>query len=330
MEQPLVSVVTPAYNHGRYIGRCIESLLAQTYANWELMVVDDGSTDNTAEVVLSYKDPRISYMHQDNKGVGALAETINSGVRRSKGKLVTMLGSDDMWPPYRLEKQVPVFRDAGVVLCFGRGVIIDEEDRVIGQIRPPRKLTACQNRPVGAVLRWLVVQNQIPQYTVLISRAALDRIGGYLQPPGLLAEDYPTHMALAMVGEFRYLDLALGYYRMHPSQMTRTHHLEMVKTDLAYALEFFRSLDTQTQKLTGWTEARLAKRLSNELNDAYFYVGRRDLAAGNRSGARSHLATALFRGTPKTKAKAVVGLLCAVTGLDMERVARWVRRPALH
>ena len=85
MDNPLVSVITPAYNHGRYIGQSIQSLLAQTYSNWELVVVDDGSTDNTAEVVQSFGDPRITYLYQENRGVGELAGTINTGLRKTGG-----------------------------------------------------------------------------------------------------------------------------------------------------------------------------------------------------------------------------------------------------
>src|SRR5712691_4926680 len=103
MRTPLVSVITPTFNHGGYIGRCIESLIAQTYTNWEMAVVDDGSTDNTAEIVKSYDDPRITYLYQENRGVQQLGGTINSGLRRTKGELVTMLASDDTWPAYRLE-----------------------------------------------------------------------------------------------------------------------------------------------------------------------------------------------------------------------------------
>ena len=153
MDNPLVSVITPAYNHGRYIGRCIDSLLAQTHTNWELVVVDDGSTDDTPEVVKSYTDPRIRYVRQENQGVMNLAGTINRGVRMTQGELVTMLGSDDMWPPYRLEKQIPVFEDPNVVLCFGRGVNINENDKVLGESPPPADMAGVENRPIGTVLR---------------------------------------------------------------------------------------------------------------------------------------------------------------------------------
>jgi len=330
MEQPLVSVITPAYNHGRYISRSIDSLIAQTYANWELVIIDDGSTDNTPDVVKSYNDSRITYTRQDNRGVRQLAGTINSGLRRTKGELVTMLPSDDTWPPYRLEKQVAVFRDTNVVLCFGRQFLIDENDKVTGEARAPVDLTAVENQPVGSVLREMFIGNFIPQPTVLIRRLALDRIGGYLQPPGLLAEDYPTHMALALVGEFRYLDLPLANYRIHGSQMTRSHYLEMVQTDVSYVMEFFRNLDPQMQKRAGWKETGLLKMLAQRLDNAYFQVGRRSLLASDWKDARRHFLHALRRGDFKVKAKAFLGFLCSHLHLDLERVARFSGRGSLR
>lgn len=322
MYAPLVSVITPTYNHARYIGRAIKSLLAQTYSKWEMVIVDDGSTDNTVNVVKQYNDPRIAYYYQDNLGVRQLATTINSGLQKTKGELVTMFASDDTWPPYRLEKQVAVFTDPRVVLCFGRGCLIDENDRILGEANTLTHLENVINRPLGSALHEMFVSNFILQYTVLLRRSALDKIGGYLQPKGLLAEDYPTHMALALVGEFRYLDIILGSYRMHQSQMTRNHYLKMVETDIPYVMEFFRSLNPEMQQRTGWTEAKLAKDLSRRLNSSYFEVGRRDLLAGNWMEARRHMVTAVLRGDVKTKLKGLVGLGCCLLHRDMERIAR--------
>ena len=322
MENPLVSVVTPTYNHARYIGRCIDSLLGQTYPYWEMIVVDDGSTDKTRDVVQSYRDHRITYISQQNQGVAKLASTINLGLRKTSGELVTMLASDDTWPPYRLEKQVPIFQDPRVVLCYGRGFLIDENDKILGEVRLPSGLTNLENRPVGSILYHLFLSSFIFQPSVLLRRRALDKLGGYIQPEGLLAEDYPTHMALALIGEFRYLDLPLGNYRMHSGQMTRNHYLAMVETDIPYVLEFFRSLDIETRKLTRWTEESLQKQLSIRLCNSYLTVGRRALLAKSWKDARGGFVTAFRRGAPKTKAKAMIGILCSYLHVDLERLAR--------
>ncbi len=329
-DNPLISIITPAYNHGRFIGRCIESLIAQTYPNWEMVIVDDGSTDHTAEVVSSYKDPRITYIYQKNRGVKELAGTINTGLEKTKGEFVTMFGSDDTWPDYRLEKQIPIFDDANVVLCFGYGYLIDEHDKILGSVSKPLHISNLENRPVGSALKDLFLSHFIFQPSVLIRRSALDKIGGYIQPPGLLAEDYPTHMAIALEGEFRYIDLPLANYRMHQGQMTRNHYSGMVETDIPYVLEFFQKLPPQMQQRTGWTESRLRKELSKRLYNSYFEVGRRDLLAEDWGEARQHFVNALSRGSLSTKAKALLGILCSFFHSDMEKVIQLSGRTPLR
>jgi len=102
MDDPFISVVMPAYNVEPYVAQAIESVLAQTYRNWELVVVDDGSRDGTANVCRSYGD-RLLYHWQQNSGV---AHARNEGVRLAQGELVAMLDADDYWYPEKLAKQV--------------------------------------------------------------------------------------------------------------------------------------------------------------------------------------------------------------------------------
>ena len=328
--EPLVSVIIPTYNHARFIGATIESLRQQTYGRWECAVVDDGSTDDAASIVASFSDARVRYLPQPHRGVEKLAETLNVGLRATKGALVTMLGSDDLWPAYRLEVQVPQFADPSVVLCFGRGALIDEQARSLGDYPLPAFVQPLMNRPIGSILGSLLRGNWLPQYTVLIRRSALESLGGYLQPPPLLAEDYPTHLELARIGEFRFVDRVLGYYRMHPQQQTRLHKLEMTRRDVAFALEFYRSLDEPTRELAGISERRLASLLARKIPNAYFEEGRRLLLRGDTRAARRQFATALRQGSASTKAKAVAGLSCSLLGVDLERVAALLGRPRLR
>lgn len=329
VNEPVVSVVTPTYNHGRFIGRCIESLLAQTYSKWQQVIVDDGSTDDTADIVRSYRDPRIRYMYQQNRGVRELAATMNAGLGETTGSLVTMLASDDTWPSYRLERQVPLFDDPAAVLCFGRGLIIDEDDNVLGEIRGPKRPSELTNRPVGSALRRLLLANGIFQPSELLRRTALDKIGGYRQPPGVLAEDYPTHLALASVGEFRYLDMILGNYRLHRSQMTQTNGVEMLETDMRFVLQFFATLDPETQQQTGWTSTTLAHARMQQVCEGHFHLGRRALLAADFEGARTHFVRSIRRGAPKTKIKALCGLVFSLAQRDLEPVMRLTGRSAL-
>jgi glycosyltransferase involved in cell wall biosynthesis len=91
---PLVSVVIPTYNHARYLGRALQSVLDQTYKNWEAIVIDNHSTDNTAELIASFADQRITYLKIHNNGV--IAASRNAGIRAAKGEWLAFLDSDDL------------------------------------------------------------------------------------------------------------------------------------------------------------------------------------------------------------------------------------------
>jgi len=125
MKKPLVSIMMPAYNAGKYIRRAIQSVLVQTYENWELIIVDDCSTDNTYEIVANYKDPRIRILrHEQNMGVGP---SRNDALSASRGQWVTVLDADDQWLPERLdrlmketERREDLFLSDLVTMCFDR------------------------------------------------------------------------------------------------------------------------------------------------------------------------------------------------------------------
>lgn len=118
MEQPLVTIVMPAYNAERFIAEAIESVLAQTYPNWELFVVDDGSMDRTAEVAKRYKDPRIRFLRKHNGGIGSAR---NLALEKAHGSFLCCLDSDDVLSPRSLETRLDVFsKDPGLDIVDGR------------------------------------------------------------------------------------------------------------------------------------------------------------------------------------------------------------------
>ncbi len=122
----LVSVIMPSWNTGRFIADSIQSVLNQTYTNWELLIVDDCSTDNTDEVVASFNDSRIKYFHNERNSGAAL--TRNKAMREAQGEWIAFLDSDDLWTPDKLEKQVKFMETHGYVLSYTEYEKIDEED----------------------------------------------------------------------------------------------------------------------------------------------------------------------------------------------------------
>jgi len=107
----LVSIITPTYNHAEFIGACIESVLAQTYPYWEMIIIDDGSTDDTGEVVARYEDDRIRYIRQPNMGVERLTETYNKALSLARGEYIAILEGDDYWPDYKLSKHLKLLKN---------------------------------------------------------------------------------------------------------------------------------------------------------------------------------------------------------------------------
>lgn len=139
MEQ-LVSVVTPMYNAEKFIGETIESVLSQTYQNWEMIIINDCSKDNGVEIVKKYQeqDSRIKlYNNEQNKGV---SETRNRGIELAKGKYIAFLDSDDLWEKQKLEKQVKFMEENDVILSYTSYEKMNEDGSKRGIIEVPERL----------------------------------------------------------------------------------------------------------------------------------------------------------------------------------------------
>ena len=144
----LVSIIMPSYNTGRFIAESIRSVLAQTYTNWELIIVDDASTDNTDEVVAPYCHPReggdlpskIRYLKNDHNSGAAVSR--NRALREAKGKWVAFLDSDDLWAPDKLEKQVAFMEKNGYAFSYTRYGEMGEDGKPTGTlVGGPKRIT---------------------------------------------------------------------------------------------------------------------------------------------------------------------------------------------
>ena len=235
---PLISIITPTYNHERYIGSCINSVLDQTYENWEQIIIDDGSTDRTAEAIRNYSDPRVQYVFQKNAGIEALAHTYNRALENCRGPVIAILEGDDTWPPDKLANMVDAFSDPAVVLAYGEmreltpnGTIAPSAGRVAESRRKLSK-AILNNDPVRSAVPYMLTlhgHSLIPASTVMIRRSALGSIGGFQYIPGQCYTDFPTFIRLALQGKFQYFSGVMGYRRMH--HVSATAQLPEVMTD---------------------------------------------------------------------------------------------------
>lgn len=220
-KEPLVSILTPVYNQCPHIEQTIRSVLSQTYENWEWIIIDDGSTDNTKEIINSYRDERIHCHYQEHGGIDAISFAHNKALVLSSGEFIALIDGDDLWPEYKLERQLKGFQHEAAVLSYGECCLIDPTGKEIDYVAIPRDRRTSGNDPVGSSLQeFLLTANSfIYNPTVLIRRWALEKIGGFVTYRGL-AHDFPTWCRLSMEGTFHPVSSCLGYYRKHTNSVT--------------------------------------------------------------------------------------------------------------
>ncbi len=136
----LVSIITPSYNTGNFVASTIQSVLDQTYQNWEMLIIDDFSTDNSVEIIKSFNDSRIKlFVNNSNKGA---AISRNYALKQAKGKWIAFLDSDDIWEPDKLEKQIKFMKRNNYNFSYTNYIEIDENSEPIGKlITGPKVLT---------------------------------------------------------------------------------------------------------------------------------------------------------------------------------------------
>lgn len=213
-----VSVIIPAYNAGPTIGETLRSVVRQTHAELEIVVVDDGSNDDTPEIVKAHAaaDKRIRLLRQANAGVAAAR---NAGIAASGGDFIAPLDADDLWHPAKIERQLEIFRAGGerLGLVYSWFALIDRNSRVAQLRHEPRHQ--------GDVLAALAYHNFIGNgSSALIRRAAFDRTGGY--DPTLRArggqgcEDWKLYFEIAEHWHFGLVPQPLTGYRDLPDNMS--------------------------------------------------------------------------------------------------------------
>ncbi|HEX2819783.1 MAG TPA: glycosyltransferase family A protein [Streptosporangiaceae bacterium] len=175
---PEVSIISPTYQHSAFIGDCIRSVLAQTVQDWEMIIVDDGSGDETAEIAESFDDPRIVVLRRPHEGVAGLGRSYASALERARGTFVAVLECDDTWPATKLEHQLPLFGNPDVVLTYGSAGLMDESGCVYARHRHAPRGNIGNNDPVGTIIPALADVNFIVSATVMLRREEAAIAGG--------------------------------------------------------------------------------------------------------------------------------------------------------
>jgi glycosyltransferase involved in cell wall biosynthesis len=214
----LISIIMPAYNAELFINDSINSVIAQTYSNWELIIIDDGSTDSTAKKVSHYLicENRIQYYYQEN---GKQGKARNLGITKSKGEYLAFLDADDMWLPDKLKFQIEFIQEKKVDLVFASSYIFNDDEIM----DVSRKINVINNvyydkNSLGIFLE----RNRIPILTVLVKKDKVINVNGFSELIFIQnIEDYHLWLKLLMSDcVFYSSDNIVAKYRLHDNSVT--------------------------------------------------------------------------------------------------------------
>lgn len=209
-----VSVVIPTHNRGHLIGQALDSVLAQTYRDFEVIVVDDGSTDDTLSVLDEYKE-RIRVIRQPHRGQAG-SHARNAGIREATGEFIAFLDSDDLWLPAKLERQMALL-DADPHLAW---VYCDSEAFDSNTGRLIYRHSVNHHLYEGDVLENLFVQNFIPLVTIVVRRDVFSQVGDFWPTPKVT--DWDMVLRIAANYPIRLVPEVLAHVRMHQKRVTES------------------------------------------------------------------------------------------------------------
>jgi glycosyltransferase involved in cell wall biosynthesis len=223
---PLISIVIPTYNRADLIGKAIQSILNQTYNNWELIIVDNYSDDNTREVIKSFADSRISMLQIPR--TGSVAASRNFGVMHSKGEWVAFLDSDDWWFPEKLSVVCKAIQGKPDLIYHELQIVSGQDDKKSKKKTKSRKLKS----PIFIDL--LQNGNDIALSSVTIRKSIFDKVGGMNESHTFFAvEDYDAWLRIAKVTErFTRIPRVLGAYRLHDGNIGKINNFRYLSNAL--------------------------------------------------------------------------------------------------
>ena len=246
MERNLVSVIIPTYNRSQYLGETLESIIDQTYEQWECLVIDDGSNDETEDLMIGYenKDGRITYRKRPDSFSKGANGSRNYGLTLSKGEFIAFCDDDDYWLPTKLEKQIPVFKDFPKV-----GLVTSNLEFVASDgIRTGRVIdfSPCN----GYIFEALLLKNQTSTITVVVKREVFDKVGLF-NTTFRFSEDWEMWRRIGFYYEFYVVPEVLACVRKHELNITN----ELTNKPL----EKFKLYRRLTKSLLKWGDNRFSK-----------------------------------------------------------------------
>lgn len=270
--EPQVSVVIATYNMGQYLPDAVSSVLAQNWANLEVIVVDDGSTDDTSERMQVFEDEsRVRYIPTENRGQ---PKAKNRGLTEANGDFIAFCDADDLWDPDKLKVQMPHFEDPKVGVVYSEVSYIDQDGNRIAKPQP-------YDRHSGSVTNHLVIKNFVPFGTAVIRRKCLEQNGGFDEqlPMGI---DWDLWLRYSVDWHFTYAPDITYIYRIWPGQMSKNYR---GRYDNAFRIlnKFINQhpgVISEKLKSRAWADMYVSRGMAVAVGDGAFIEPLRDVLRG--------------------------------------------------
>jgi glycosyltransferase involved in cell wall biosynthesis len=266
---PTVSVIIPAYNAAPWIAETIDSVLNQTFKDFEVIVVDDGSTDATAEVVASYK-PQIQYLYKNNGGPSSAR---NTGICAARGQYIAFLDADDLWLPEKLQIQMQLFiQNPSLAWVYSNGLIFEENPN-----KNPHLFSQSSYMYSGEILRPLLLQDFVASPTPIVRRDVFKDVGLFNEESSFKSvEDWDMWLRIAARYPVGFIDKPLVKYRRHSTSLTGTSIIERSLESRLTVIE--RAISREPERLSDLRQQAIA--------NIYMALGHLVMSRGARAEAR--------------------------------------------
>jgi len=272
---PKVSINLCCYNSEKYLRETLDSIVNQTYKDWELIIINDGSSDSTESIIHEYikQGYPIIYHYQENKGLGF---SRNEALKRSQGDFIAFIDHDDLWMPEKLEKQIPVLENRlEIDFVYSNFFKFDPENN-------RRSLLLKSKQPDGDIFESLLHHYNLGILTVIVRKKALNKLNELFDEKLNLAEEYDVFMRFLYDSQAVYINEPLAMHRVHPNMCTRKYWKEF-SVEIEYVVEKLKCLDP-------YFEEKYSEALKYNKIQLEFQKAKDNMTHGNLRDARKCLA----------------------------------------
>jgi glycosyltransferase involved in cell wall biosynthesis len=287
--KPVFSVVIPTYNHAHFLERALQSVVNQTFTDWEIIIIDNHSEDNTDLIVEKFKDPRVRFFKINNNGI--IAASRNKGINEANGEWIAFLDSDDYWDPRKLQRCLEVITDE-VDFIYHDLKVVGQKENLFSWNSDKTRQT--KGKPL---IDMLLNGNLIGNSSVVVRRVLIEKVGLLEEDPQMIgAEDFNAWLKIAeLTDKFLYLPKFLGFYEYHVAGVSRKDMSE------CYRIATYNFIQ------------RLNPVQRNQLNAHIAYMkGRYLFLNGKFSESREYFKQSIQRGKPEIKIKALYSIISSV------------------